>query len=115
MSDPQVAGVLGPRYEGAGSWPATGWGAMQVHSFWGRMLVCAFLDPSKKLLCSVLGWYLSDAVSEQILRGQFLGGSEPGLQHQLVRSAAGAVTRPLHPVRLKIGGIKIEDCCGFRT
>ena len=47
------------------------------------MLACTFLDHGKILLCNVLGRYLSDAVSKQILRGQFLGtASACNAQHR---------------------------------
>ncbi len=47
--------------------------------------MCTFLDTSKILLYNILGRYQSDAVSKQILRGQFLGGSRSGLRHQVGR------------------------------
>ena len=34
-----------------------------------RVLVCTFLDPSKILLCGILGQYLSDVVLKQIMQG----------------------------------------------
>ena len=43
------------------------------------MLACTFLDASKIWLYNVLGRCLYDAVSKQILRGQFPGGSGSGL------------------------------------
>ena len=55
------------------------------HSGQARVLVCTFLDPSKILLCSVLGQYLSEVVLKQIMRGMFLGGSGPGLRQQVGR------------------------------
>ena len=56
-----------------------------VDSCQGRVLVCTFLDHSKILMYNILGRYQSDAVSKQILRGQFQGGSGPGLQYQVLR------------------------------
>ena len=47
--------------------------------------MCTFLDTSKILLYNILGWYQSDAVSKQILRGQFLGGLRSRLRHQVGR------------------------------
>ena len=55
------------------------------HSRQARVLVCTFLDPGKILLCSVLGQYVSEVVSKQIMRGQFLGGSGSGLPCQVIR------------------------------
>ena len=49
------------------------------------MLACTFLDAGKIWLYNVLGRCLYDAVSKQILRGQFPGGSGPGLQHHAAR------------------------------
>ena len=56
-----------------------------LHSRHARMLVCTFPGPGKNLLCSVLGQYISEVVSKQIMRGQFLGGSGPGLPYQVLR------------------------------
>ena len=53
-------------------------------SFWGGG-VCTFPDHSKILLYSTLGRYQSDAVSKQILRGLFPGGSGSGLRCQVLR------------------------------
>ena len=49
------------------------------------MLACTFLDAGKIWLYNVLGRCLYDAVSKQILRGQFPGGSGSGLEHHLAR------------------------------
>ena len=70
----------------AGDWDlARGRVLGQLESCQARMLACAFLDHGKILLRQVLGRYLSDAVSKQILRGEILGGSRSGLRHQMVR------------------------------
>ena len=66
----------------AGDWLlARDWEQGVFHSCQARVLVCTFLDPSKILLCSILGnlKYLSGIVSKQIMWGQFLGGSGLGL------------------------------------
>ena len=47
--------------------------------------MCTFLDAGKILLYNILGRYQSDAVSKQILRGQFPGGLGSGLRHQVGR------------------------------
>ena len=56
-----------------------------VHSCRGRVLACTFLDAGKILLYNLLGRYQCDAVSKQILRGQFPGGLGSGLRHQVGR------------------------------
>ena len=40
--------------------------------------MCTFLDPGKILLCRILEQYLSEVVSKQIMRGQFLVGQGRG-------------------------------------
>ena len=46
---------------------------------------CGALDAGKILLCNILGRCPTDVVSNQILRGQFPGGSGSGPGHQVGR------------------------------